>query len=137
MMTMTRLEEATAVATTPGPTLLLAFELGERVWKLGFTTGLGQRPRVRQVPARATDRVLEEIARAKVRFRVPTGAPVGGESLISSALLNSPPTGHSAPALITLLCQTEHLPAPNRQTDVVFAEHSLPEDGAVQSVIRK
>jgi transposase len=76
MMTMTRLEESTAVATTPGPTLLLAFELGERVWKLGFTTGLGQRPRVRQVPARATDRVLEEIARAKVRFRVPPGAPV-------------------------------------------------------------
>jgi hypothetical protein len=29
--------------------LLLAFELGERTWKLGFTTGFGQRPRVRQV----------------------------------------------------------------------------------------
>ena len=61
MMTMTRTEESTAVAITSGPTLLLAFELGERIWKLGFTTGLGQRPRVRQIPARATDRVLEEI----------------------------------------------------------------------------
>ena len=50
-MTMTRIEESTAVAITPRPTLLLAFELGERVWKLGFTTGLGQRPRVRQIPA--------------------------------------------------------------------------------------
>ena len=76
MMTMTRTEESTAVATKTVPTLLLAFELGERVWKLGFTTGLGQRPRLRQIPARATDRILEEIARAKVRFRLPTLTPV-------------------------------------------------------------
>jgi hypothetical protein len=75
-MSMTRTEESIAIATTPGPTLLLAFELGERVWKLGFTTGLRQRPRVRQIPARATDRVLEEIARARVRLRAPAGAPV-------------------------------------------------------------
>jgi hypothetical protein len=58
--------------------LLLAFELSERVWKLGFTTGLGQRPRVRQIPARATNRILEEIARAKVRFRLPTRTPGHG-----------------------------------------------------------
>ena len=31
------------------PTLYLAFELGEQTWKLGFTTGAGQRPRVRTV----------------------------------------------------------------------------------------
>ena len=59
MMTMTRTKQSTAVATPAGSTLLLAFELGERVWKLGFTTGLGQRPRVRQIPALATDRLLE------------------------------------------------------------------------------
>jgi transposase len=76
MMTMTRTEESTAVATTREPTLLLAFELSERVWKLGFTTGVGQRPRIRQIPARATDRVLEEIARAKARFGLPGTAPV-------------------------------------------------------------
>jgi hypothetical protein len=76
MMTMTRPEESTAVATRTGPTLLLAFELSERVWKLGFTTGLGQRPRLRQIPARATDRILEEIAHAKVRFRLPTTTSV-------------------------------------------------------------
>ena len=39
MMTITRTGESTAVATRTGPTLLLAFELSERVWKLGFTTG--------------------------------------------------------------------------------------------------
>jgi len=58
------------------PTLLLAFELGERTWKLGFTTGPGQQPRIRQIPARATDRLLEELARAKARFKVPADAPV-------------------------------------------------------------
>src|SRR5262245_66209993 len=76
MMTMTRTEESTAVATKIVPTLLLAFELSERVWKLGFTTGLGQRPRLRQIPARAADRILEEIARAKVRFHLPATTPV-------------------------------------------------------------
>ena len=76
MMTMTRTEESTAVATPIEPTLLLAFELGDRIWKLGFTVGLGARPRVRQIPARATHQVEEEIARAKVRFRVPADAPV-------------------------------------------------------------
>ena len=56
MMTMTRTTKSTAPGTVVEPTLLLAFELGERTWKLGFTTGLGQRPRRREIPARATDR---------------------------------------------------------------------------------
>jgi len=71
MMTMTRTEESAAVATGVAPTLLLAFELGERTWKLGFTTGLGQRLRIRQIPARATDRVVDEITRAKARRKLP------------------------------------------------------------------
>jgi transposase len=76
MRTMTRTEESTAVAISVAPTLLLAFELGERTWKLGFTIGLGQRPRMRQIPARATARLLEEIADAKVRFGLPADATV-------------------------------------------------------------
>jgi transposase len=76
MVTMTRAEQSTAGANPSGPTLLLAFELGERVWKLGFTMGLGARPRVRQIPARATDRIVEEIARAKARFGLPASASV-------------------------------------------------------------
>ena len=47
MMTMTRTNESTASPTC----LLLAFELSERTWKLGFTVGGGQRPRVRQIAA--------------------------------------------------------------------------------------
>jgi len=63
--------ESTAPATR-----LLAFELGERSWKLGFTTGLGQRPRVRHVPAGAIDRILEEIDRATRRLKLADATPV-------------------------------------------------------------
>jgi len=72
MMTMTRTTESTA---TPA-CLLLAFELSERTWKLGLSVGRGQRPRVRQIAAGAVDRLLEEIARAKVRFHLPAEAAV-------------------------------------------------------------
>lgn len=72
MKTTTRVPESTAPAITATTVhLLLAFELGERTWKLGFTTGFGQRPRIRQVPAGAVDRVLEEIGRAKRRLKLP------------------------------------------------------------------
>jgi transposase len=76
MKTTTHVHESIAPTPTTAIPLLLAFELGERTWKLGFTIGLGQRPRVRQVPAGATDRVLEEIARAKRRFRLADETPV-------------------------------------------------------------
>src|SRR5262245_21743462 len=64
MQTMTRDVEFSAMT----PSLLVAFEMGERAWKLGFTVGMGQRPRVRQVPAGAVDMLANEIARAKRRF---------------------------------------------------------------------
>jgi transposase len=76
MMTTTRVHESTAATPITTTNLLLAFELGERTWKLGFTTGFGQRPRLRQVPAGAVDRVLEEIARAKRRLKLPAETPV-------------------------------------------------------------
>jgi len=72
MRTMTRTAESTAAMSD----LLLAFELGERTWKLGFTIGMGQRPRIRQIPAGALDRVWREIAEAKARFKVAPDTPV-------------------------------------------------------------
>jgi transposase len=72
MMTMTRITESTAAPAC----LLLAFELSERTWKLGFTVGRGQRPRVRSIPAGAVARVADEIVRAKARFGVAGDAPV-------------------------------------------------------------
>jgi len=52
---------------TPAGTLFMAFELSEKTWKLGFTTGPGQEPRERTVTARDQKRVLDEIAQAKRR----------------------------------------------------------------------
>src|SRR5947209_126139 len=62
-------------STTAG-TLFVAFELSEKTWKLGFTTGHGQKPRERTVTARHQERVLEEIAHAKRRLGLPETAPV-------------------------------------------------------------
>jgi transposase len=76
MMTMTRTTESTAPTLTASMTLLLAFELGERGWKLGFTAGMGQRPRVRQIPAGTVDRIIEEVGRAKRRLQLPPDTPV-------------------------------------------------------------
>ena len=63
-------------STTTEATLFVAFELSEKTWKLGFTTGHGQKPRERTVTARHQERVLEEIAQAKRRLGVPDTAPV-------------------------------------------------------------
>jgi hypothetical protein len=54
--------------TTPERVLFVAFELREKTWKLGFTTGHGQKPRERGVAARHQARVLQEVAQAKKRF---------------------------------------------------------------------
>jgi transposase len=56
--------------------LYMALELSENTWKLGFTTGLGQEPRLRDIPARAVVALAREIAAAKERFSLPPEAPV-------------------------------------------------------------
>lgn len=67
--TMTRTGESTAAV------LLVAFELGEQTWKVGFGAGTGP-IRFRSVPARALDRLRQEVALAKRRFGLPVTAPV-------------------------------------------------------------
>src|SRR5437870_6673898 len=62
-------------STTEGA-LFVAFELSEKTWKLGFTTGHGQKPRERSVTARQQARVLDEIAQAKRRMGLPESAAV-------------------------------------------------------------
>jgi transposase len=62
--------------TTGADVLYLAFELGETQWKLAFTIGVGQKPRLRSMPARELPRLQEEIAKAKRRFQLPVDAPV-------------------------------------------------------------
>ena len=71
----TRPGEST-IPPTDVPTLYVAFELGGSTWKLALTTGPGQAPRLRTVPARALTRVYDELARAKARFHLAPEAPV-------------------------------------------------------------
>jgi transposase len=56
--------------------LSLALELSEAEWKLGFTIGLGQAPRLRSIPARNLIRLSREIEQAKERFGLPKEAAV-------------------------------------------------------------
>ncbi len=53
MDTLTRTDESSA----PGARLLLAFELSQRVWKLGFTLGVG--PRRKQAACEANGQSRE------------------------------------------------------------------------------
>ena len=54
---------------------LRCLELGGSSWKLAATTGPGQAPRLRTVPARALDRTLSELARAKTRVHLAAETP--------------------------------------------------------------
>jgi transposase len=56
--------------------LYLAFELGDTGWKLAFTIGMAQKPRLRSMNARDLPVLQAEIAKAKKRFGLPTDAPV-------------------------------------------------------------
>jgi len=54
----------------------MAFELGDTDWKIAFTIGLGQKPRLRSMPARDLPRLQEEIAKAKKRFQLSGDTPL-------------------------------------------------------------
>ncbi len=61
-------------------TLFLAFELGQRYWKLGFTTGFGQKARERTIAARDLVALEQEIASG----RIPPGGPAPTSSCLNS-----------------------------------------------------
>jgi transposase len=67
---------ASDFSTQAVPVLYVAFELSWGSWKLAFTTGSGQSPRLRTVAARDLDGVTAEIAAAKRRFGLPENAAV-------------------------------------------------------------
>src|SRR5262249_51743684 len=71
-MTATRQEQT----TTTTPRLHLAFELGCLQWKLAFTIGHAQPPRLRAIGAGDLNALLREIAKAKRRFGLPDDAEV-------------------------------------------------------------
>ena len=67
---------ATDSTTANAPVLYLALELSWASWKLAFTVGAGQKPRLRSITARDTDALIGEIAAARRRFGLPEEAPV-------------------------------------------------------------
>src|SRR2546426_6102039 len=73
-MTTAATEET--VSSTKDGILHLAFELGRKKWKLGFTIGLGQKARKKNVAGGNTAAVLNEIAAAQRRFGLPEDARV-------------------------------------------------------------
>jgi transposase len=83
-MTATRKQHCTRRATTrqqaaqPGApeVLYLALELSWNEWKLAFSTGPLDQPRLKSVGGRDTQAVLREIAKAKKRFGLADDAPV-------------------------------------------------------------
>jgi hypothetical protein len=52
--------------------LFLALELSWSEWKLAFATGPADSPRLRSIGARNTQALVQEIAKAKKRFDLPT-----------------------------------------------------------------
>ena len=72
---MTATHEQNSTLPT-APVLYFALELGWNTWKLAFTIGAGQKPRIRTIRARALDVLLAEIQAAKARFGLPEDAKV-------------------------------------------------------------
>ena len=71
-MTATRTNEYSGFA----PVLYLAFELSNAHWRLGFTTGPGQRPRQKTINARDLEGLQDEICGAKKRFDLADDAQI-------------------------------------------------------------
>jgi transposase len=59
-----------------GRALYLSFELALKKWKLGFITGLGDKPRIRNVMAGDLGELVREIDLARRHFKLPDDAPV-------------------------------------------------------------
>lgn len=64
------------MASTKGGILHLSLELGRKKWKLGFTTGLGQKARKKTIDGGDTEAVGNEIFLAKRRFGLAEDARV-------------------------------------------------------------
>jgi transposase len=56
--------------------LFMALELSNTKWRLGFTIGLGQPPRLRKLEAGNLDGLIKEIQLSKKRFGLPAAAAV-------------------------------------------------------------
>jgi transposase len=62
--------------STRAAVLYLGFELGRKEWKLGFTTGMAQKPRERTIPAGDVSALEAEIEGSRRRLGLAAGAEV-------------------------------------------------------------
>jgi transposase len=67
---------STIQITTTAPILMLALELGEEHWKIGFSSAFGQVPLVRDIGSRDTGVLLAHIEWAKKKLGLPKSARV-------------------------------------------------------------
>jgi len=67
---------STIQITSTAPTLMLAMELGEEHWKLGFSSAFGQPPLVRDIASRDTTALLKSIAWATQKLGLASGTRV-------------------------------------------------------------
>ena len=76
---MSKQTAATSIEiTAPEPTLMLAFELGETGWLLGFFAGYCERVLRRRITSRDTAALDLEIEQAKQQLGLPLDAPGPG-----------------------------------------------------------
>ena len=73
MPTLTTRPDTSAPA---GPTLYLAFDLGNTEWTFACTPAVAQAPRVRTMPARELGRLVTELEAARRHFGLPTDTPI-------------------------------------------------------------
>jgi transposase len=67
---------STIEITSTSPTLMLALELGEEKWKLGFCSAFGQRPLERNIASRNRKSLLAQIAWATKKLGLPSDVRV-------------------------------------------------------------
>jgi transposase len=67
---------STVEITSTTPTLMLALELGEEKWKLGFCSAFGQIPLERNIGSRSTKALIAQIAWARKKLGLPAKARV-------------------------------------------------------------
>ena len=58
------------------PTVLVAFDLGNRIWKLACRASPADPPRIRTLPARDLTALAAELGAARSRFGLAAGAPI-------------------------------------------------------------
>ena len=67
---------STIQVTSNSVVLMLALELGEEKWKLGFSSAFGELPLERNIASRGTQTLLSQIAWAKKKLGLPADARV-------------------------------------------------------------